>query len=375
MRRHRVLKFDCLGPFIVNRIPAVLAPLSACAFGAAEVPPADMRCDNGISPDSPSWLFAQCTFPPHISKYVPDRADWDFKAAYLVPEPLPVTPSLKLKLHFDGYSAQPDGCTDRSYAEEGYITLKNGPGHYPDVSLYAVNGIEPLDWGGVFDGGESSGWRFAATINRANELWGEAIDWGTGITLEGDTYGGTTGILQSVILPDQWWRHQIAIVNAVVPHTLFVRVDTTHGSIEEGGDGIDQSGGYWRDPAVRLAWGSYDPDRADIVKRVQTVRNIYFRIDGSPVDTSVVFDIDFFRKVCDDGKVACFGTWHNAGHNLDETDVNLPFSELYSGPDMSVRLDRMLPIFTHSTANYWGPRGHYNLGLEWARTLFHRFKE
>lgn len=316
----------------------------------AEVPPADMVCDKGTSPFSPAWTYVDCTFPPFISKFVTRNAAWDFKSAYLLPNPLPATKSLKFKAHFDGYSAVldgPNGCTSYAFSQAGYIVSKNCPGHYPRLDLYPGG---PLDWGGIFNGEKAYGWRIAAMFTRANERWGSSIDWAAGITFEGPSYGGTTAILQSVILPDKYWRNQIAIVNAQVPQTLFV----------------SPNGGYWRNPAVRLAWGDYNPKKADIVKKADSVRHIYYRLNGSPADTAVVFDLDFFKKVCDEKKIACFGTWHNAGHNPTEPGINLPFWNLYSGPDMQVRLDTMLPVFTNSTANYWGPRGHYNLGLEWA---------
>jgi len=316
----------------------------------AEVPPADMLCDKGTTPFSPAWTYVDCTFPPFISKFVTRNAAWEFKSAYLLPNPLPVTKSLKFKAHFDGYSAVlagPNGCTSYDHSQAGYIVSRNCPGHYPRLDLYPGS---PLDWGGIFNGEKAYGWRIAAMFTRANERWGSSIDWGAGITLEGSSYGGTTAILQSVILPDRLWRRQISIVNAHVPQTLFV----------------SPNGGYWRDPAVRLAWGSYDTNKADIVKRANKVRHIYYRVNGSPADTAVVFDLDFFRQVCDQRKIACFGTWHDTGHNLTEPGVNLPFLSLYSGPDMQVRLDTLLPVFTNSTANYWGRRGHYNLGLEWA---------
>jgi len=52
------------------------------------------------------------------------------------------------------------------------------------------------------------------------------------------------------------------------------------------------------------------------------------------------------------------------GHSPTEPGVNLP-TALYAAPEQDVRLDQVLPVFTNSTANYWGQRGHYNLGLSW----------
>ena len=99
-------------------------------------------------------------------------------------------------------------------------------------------------------------------------------------------------------------------------------------------------------------------------------------MNGSPADTSVVFDLEFFDH-CNTFQVSCFGTWHNAGHNFVEPGVNLPWYQRLPGPDTDIRLDNMLVAFTNSTANHqwcgvdaWGndipcARGHFNLGLAW----------
>lgn len=315
---------------------------------------ADLECGDPIA--SGAWYQYVCNFPGE-SIYVPNNVTWDYPASFLVPNVLPGDNSLRLRMYFSGYSSLP-GCTSSDFSETGFITIKNCPGHYPDVRAHAIDGLEPLGWWGQYFG-DSNGYRIATSLAKADELWNSSIDQLAGVMLVGRSYGGTGAILQTVVLPDPGWRSQLSIVWADIPHTLFVKPDATPGILFD-------EGLYWRDAAVRLAWGNFDPAKADIIQQADTVEHIYYRVNGSPADVSVHFDLDFFRELCDGKKIACFGTWHNAGHASSEPGINLPFFNLFSSPDMDVRLDQILPVFTNSTANYWGPRGHYNLGLEWS---------
>jgi hypothetical protein len=309
----------------------------------AEVPPQDMAC--APSTPIPNFTYVKCTFPYRISKFTAANAATDQHGALLVP----TTAGLKkLRAHFYGYSAAPTVCDNNGFSDPNYITTKNCPSHYPNLNLYPGYFTA---WGGAWNGELDYGWRIAALFKYVNDNYSN-VDWGAGIELEGTSEGGATVILQSLLLPDPWARALITVVNAQVPQTLFVKT-------------TDPIGGYWRNPVVQFTWGGFDWRKADIIANADKVKNIYYRLNGSPADTSVVFDLAFFTDFCDAKKIACMGTWHAAGHQPTEPGVNLPFYDLYSGPDMQARLDKPLVIFTHSTANYWGIRGHYNLGMEW----------
>lgn len=310
----------------------------------SEVPPQDMTCAEAPFANN-NFVYIKCEFPPHISKFVTPEANTPQRGALLIPR-FP-TKKLKLRAHFGGYSASPEACDDWGFSDPNYIVTKNCPDHLGDTALLG-GGVGT--WGGPMKGENPYGWRIAALLKYAYDHYGTLIDYGAGVELEGCSYGGTTAILQSLIMPDPWAKALITVVNACVPQTLMVRQDAPVGQ-------------YWRSAQVQASWGAYDWRLAD--PATQTTGRVYYRLNGSPADTSVVFDTDFFRKVCDDNQNACAGTWHSAGHNIAEPGVNLPFQQLYSGPDMQARLDRPLVIFTHSTANYWGIRGHYNLGMEW----------
>ena len=305
-------------------------------------------------PFNESIKYVQCTFPLG-SQYLSTNAASDSYGSLLVPWPLP--PKTKLKAHFDGYGAILDSgdvqnsCYGYDYSEFNTIVTRNCPGHFPNLSLYPG---EPLDWGGVFNGELAYGQRITALFDYAKMNWDNFIDWKAGITLEGFSYGGSTSILQSMLLPEEW-RKQVSIVNATLPPLMFVK-------------NTDPIGNYWLDPRIQLAWGDFDISRADITK--VDVSHIYYRIRAASNDNIPVFDLAFFHN-CDTRKIACFGQWHDGDHSWGDKkatpEYQVAMEKLYSGPDMSVRLDRLLPIFTNSTANYMveHERGHYNLGLEW----------
>lgn len=319
----------------------LLVALSFLLCGFASHPPEDVTCEQAPYAND-RFHFIKCTFPPHISKFV--IGDYPQKGSLLIP----VTGNkLTLRAHFDGYSARPISCDDWNFASYTEIVTRNCPDHYPDIQLH---GGGTGSWGGPYQGGNPYGWRIAALFKYASEHYASRIDWQAGITLEGCSYGGSTALLQSMLMPDVWTKALITVVSACVPPTLMVKQETPVGN-------------YWRDVSIQRSWGSFDWTRADIRQHIN--RLAYYRIVGSPGDTSVVFDLAIF-EVCDELKIACFGMWHNYGHAPSEPGINLPFQNIYSGPDMVVRLDKPLIIFTKSSANYWGAlRGHYNLGLEY----------
>jgi hypothetical protein len=307
----------------------------------------DMTCQRAYHP-STAWNYTTCTFA-HPSKFVPGNADWDYPGAFLLSSTPPHDYSLLMRAHFNGYSADQTKCANWDTPKVGQVVTKNCADHYPDLSYFPGTFTS---WGGARNGEDAMGWRISGLFSYAFAHWTDSIDWGAGVTLEGPSEGGTTAILQSMMLPNEFWREQISVVQANVPQTLFMNLS-------------DPLGGYWRDPAVQAAWGGYDWRKADILQQWPTVQHVYYRINGSPADGTVVFDLNFFHAICDDHRIACFGTWGAQGHDLAEPGINLPFTDTYSGPDSQARLDTVLPIFTHSSANLYGPRGHYNLGLEW----------
>lgn len=265
---------------------------------------------------------------------------------------------LQLIVHLHGYVGKPTACVDDGQSQAGAIVIKVCEWYYPNQALY---GTRPLlmSWFGAALGENPTGWVIGEMIDTAMERYGSRIDAGRGFTLRGFSQGGTGTILQTLLLPP-WWGAFITQARADVPHTLFVNADTD-------GDEFDERGQYFRDPAVRAAWGDFDIRKANFrwVAALGGVNHIYYRINGATNDSLGRVDLDFFR-ICDEYRIACFGTWHQGGHNQVEKDIALPFTAMFNSAEQETRLNQVLPIFTRSTANHWGPRGHYNLGLAWS---------
>jgi len=146
-----------------------------------------------------------------------------------------------------------------------------------------------------------------------------AVDWSEGIRLAGEGAAAARAIELSAALTNDWWRAVIKMVTAREP-------------------GAGYSAAFER----AAASGAVD--------------HVYYRVDGG-----AGLDPDFFR-LCDRYRIACFGTWDQGGPGSREAGVNLPRARF---PDtaQAVRHGLPLPVFTGSTANAWGERGHYNLGL------------
>lgn len=330
--------------------------LPALAYGFAEVPPGDMTCfevtgDDGdpYTDDTPypnaRFLYLRCRFPPHISKFVRSDADNAQYAVIMVPR-YP-TGKLKLRVRFDGYSARPTVCAQWPDTDNGSIIMRHCPDHYPDVALY---GGGTGTWGGPINGENAIGWRVAAVMKYVNDHYGSLVDWGN-TTLGGCSYGGSTSMLQSMLIPDPWTKALITNVSACVPPTLMVEQSAPAGQ-------------YWRQPSIQQAWGGFDYRLADI--REQATGRMYYRVNGSPLDTAVGFDLRFFPWIGDDKRVPVFGTWHNCGHNPTCAGINLSFFWEYTDTGMEHRLDQPQVAFLHSSANWTtGDVGHWNLGLAW----------
>lgn len=316
--------------------------------------PTAMKCDAAI-PINNAFDRVQCMFSRE--PYTTPGGTKSFPASYVVPHLMPADNSLRVVVDLHGYTATPTSCINNDGAMAGAIVIKHCAAYYPKHADFAVKGTLPMDWWGIFKGVNGNGYRISESLARAIEIWGDSVDLGRGFTLRGTAYGGTGAILQSLLLPEG--ANFVSVVQANLPHTLFVKADAD-------GDRIDERGLYFRDPAVRLAWGDFDIAKADFEKAAKegALQRIYYRINGATNDSQGIIDLDFFR-LCDKYKIACFGTWHQGGRNVSEPGVNLPFASLYDSPQQDVRLDQILPVFTKSTANNWGPRGHYNLGLAW----------
>ncbi len=349
------------------------------------IDPTKMVLESDVALDgNPDLRFKTYIHPlgaPGSNKYNRPDATTAFKTAFILPTNPPGDASLKIVTYFDGYTADPGGAgmPDWYYGAPGFISIKTHPGHYPKISDYTVNGIEPFDIG-AFAKGDSNSWRYGVGYAKIKELMGSSVDWNAGFRLEGVSWGGFTAILQSFLLKDPWAQGLVTIVNVALPGTLVVRRDTNPN------DGIDKNGYYYLNtPAVQAAWTRpNDVLNADILTHAYLIKGKYYSVHGNSKDTGVGYDIDFFKLLCEDQKIACLGTWRNGDHGdtdpglIERPDtsssVGLPgfrdaaagHREVFSGPDSDVRLDRILPVFTHSTANHWNPvRGHYNLGLEW----------
>jgi hypothetical protein len=381
---------------IIRMIAFFSVSLSVSVHSAPLFDPIDptMMEFESSTPINGTLDFLVYTHPigtPGSNKYVrPDApAGYPFKTGLIVPHVPPGNASLRVVEHFDGYTAAPFPILpNNDFSAPGFIVVKTHPGHYPNLfDYYNEYGIAPLDWGG-FAKGDSNRWRFGIAFGKINELMSSSVDWNAGLRLEGISYGGTTSILQSLLLKDPVAQSSVTIVNVALPNTLFVRLDTTPN------DNINQNGMYYRDAAsVQLAWDEpTNVATADIIAQAASLKGKYYSVFGNSGDTTVKFDLEFFTLFCEARKIACMGAWINGDHgqydpgvvrNQDRSlAVGLPVymdagsggtHGPFSGPDSDSRLDKVLPVFTGSTANFFSIvqgqpgfiRGHYNLGLEW----------
>jgi hypothetical protein len=274
--------------------------------------------------------------------YVPPDGYWRHPVAFMHKQG---NPKADIKLLFSGWTAIPTYCTGNDYSEDGFVVVKSCAGHWPDVDQHQISGISLMGWWGYFSG-LSNSWRLGLSATQALHFGGDLTG---GLTLEGSSYGGTGVLLQSMLLKeaDPFWGNQIEAVISWMPHTLFVE-------------------NWPNDPSLNMAWLLADRSLADFRIQAQQgrLKNIYYRVNGSPADVVSNFDLDFFN-ICNQYKIACYGTWHAGGHRWVEQGINLPFLDDFPGPHSNVDIGSMLVVFTNSSANHWGARGHYNMGLEW----------
>ncbi|MFT4518890.1 MAG: hypothetical protein ACI9JM_001279 [Halioglobus sp.] len=264
---------------------------------------------------------------------------------------------LRLELYLHDDSGQGDSvaaCESNAVVPAGYLQVRNCAGGYPSRNSYTVNGVVPNGWWGPFGGhinpaaaSNADGTRLISSVSEIQKRHPGRVDWWAGFRMRGTGMGGTGAILQSIGLPEDFGRKLLVIVEAQLPHTLFVKDELPHS------------------PEAQLAWGGFKRESLDFEKAAAAgeVSWIYYRINGSTEDDRGRVNLDFFRA-CDEFRIACFGTWHKGGHQLSEPGIKLP-TALFTDDKQDVRLDTILPVFTQSTANNWGKRGHYNLGLSW----------
>lgn len=333
---------------------------------------ADMPVDMGATlfyqgyfPNSAPWVPPQVTVPDFVKDNSDSRPNPD---VYNVPGRYPVAyqidklPAgrkkliLEAQLHKDGgLSAY---CEGYGSYEKTALSVRNCTAEYPgrhrgnDEYFYGMGWW--TYWGGTKKcprcARNTDGWRIAQSLVEVGQRHANLIDKGAGITLTGTDYGGTGAIMQSFIIPRI--QQRISVVYAKRAITQF------------------HEWTYTEYLYIPLAWGHNKPSTVDFSRLAKTGKldNIWYRIDGSTASVengnSTPLHLEFFRH-CNTHKIACLGTWHASAHNTSsEPGITIP-QEKYPDPNMTVRLDKPLPVFTNFSQNSWQPRGYYNLGLSW----------
>lgn len=333
----------------------------------AEVP-VDMGATvfyQGYFPHSAPWVPPQVTVPDFVKDNSDSRPNPDvynvpgrYPVAYQIDKQLAVSNALILEaeLHKDGgLSAY---CEGYGSYEKTALSVRNCTAEYPgrhrgnDEYFYGMGWW--TYWGGTKKcphcAKNTDGQRIAQSLIEVGQRHANLIDEGAGITLTGTEYGGTGAIMQSFIIPRI--QKRISVVYAKRPITQF------------------QEWTYTEYLYVPLAWGNNKPSTVDFNRLAKTGKldNIWYRIDGSTALTdngnSTPLHLEFFRH-CNTHRIACLGTWHASANNTNsEPGITIP-QDKYPDPNMTVRLDKPLPVFTNFSQNSWQPRGYYNLGLSW----------
>lgn len=237
---------------------------------------------------------------------------------------------------FPGLSA----CDTDSGGQDGRLLIR------PCASSKTGKLPGQITWWGPYGGTNNAGWRIASALRFAQEKWGDRIDAEAGIHCIGTSMGATGCILQSMILPDPVLRSQITEVNVTLPFTDFI---TTQ---------------YQRDPAVKKAWGKYPDYSASVPLRMEKgeLNKIVYKIKGGSNDDLGEVGTNFFEW-CDTYVIACYGFWWagDRPHTVSgEPGVLNPYFTQERG--------KPLVIFTDSTGDHDGIRGHHNLGLSYRHT-------
>jgi hypothetical protein len=327
----------------MTRTLALLAlAINASAYGMASMPPypppPQLNCAAPVPVTTGSaYKMVQCWIRGY--PYALDTAH--------VSIILPPTPKADLVISRHGYTRFPITCTNNNGSSPGQIVIKTCASYEPDQLIYGSNpALYP--WGGPFLGVNNEGYVAAAAVEWVAQHY--SVDWTHGITLQGSSEGGDFAMFQSMILPEPW-RSMIMTVDAKRVFTMFTKLKCVPGKACKLAD------------AMR-AWGNYDISQLDVEKFFASGRadNIHFSIDGATNDDLGLVDLEFFR-LCDKYKISCRGTWDLGGHELyGEPGINLP-RMVYEDFSNRPRNDRPRVIFTESSANNYGARGHYNIGL------------
>lgn len=244
---------------------------------------------------------------------------------------------LKLTVDLQGFPGL-SGCETDSGGTVGRLVIR------PCSSMKSGKVPGMIVWGSVYEGTNSMGWRIVTAIKKAQATWPDRIDLDAGIDIRGTSMGGTGCIKQSRMLPDPKIREQLVTCDALVPFTNFITSQ------------------YERDPAVKKAWGSFPTWLANIpfAMKQGVLNDVTYLIKGATNDSLGEVEPRFFKD-CDRFLISCYGVWDKGGHShTGEPGVNLP------RPSQQSRLDQPLVIFTQSSQNHWGERGHYNLGLSYS---------
>ncbi len=179
------------------------------------------------------------------------------------------------------------------------------------------------------------------------------IDINAGICNRGHSQGGRASMLQSMIAPNPYFRALFTCTNATEGWPLITRKP----------DGL-----YWTDPTVRQSWGRYPLIRANVHWQMALgdYKTRLTKLYGSRTSNLGKTDPYFFQ-LCDQYKVPCWGAWHEGDHTDEpgvfDGDNRYIRTAQWPGDFHFIRLDRVVPVFTASTANHFGQKGHYNLGL------------
>lgn len=265
----------------------------------------------------------------------PYITDYPIPVSFVAPK---VGDNLKFEIPLHGDATYTVNCINDNFAELGKVKAKHCAGHHPDRNLYKW----AFGWWGLFYGMPTNSFRIAQSVEQAKVLYPGRIDWDRGITLSGRSYGGTGSILQSTLIPQY-----VDVVDADLAHTNFVE------------------GEYLKNPAVQNTW-QHPPEPLDISTAMASgkVDHIFYRVRSSSKDHLGRFDPKFIED-CNTHKIGCYVTW-DEGNHYPEINHN---PNTYPCEYMEWRKDRAKVIFTNSSANVTGSRGHYNEGLCYAQFL------
>lgn len=244
-----------------------------------------------------------------------------------------------------GYTRFPITCTNDGVESATEIVIMTCAPYEPDQLIYSP---PPYNWGGPLYGVNYEGFVLGAAVEYA-AITHMSVNWAHGLTLRGSSEGGDFGVFQAMIMPEPW-RSLVTVVDAKRVHTMFTICPPSPMTCKL--------------PDAQRAWGNYDIRQLDIQSFFASGRadNIYYSIHGATND-DLGFINRWFFVLCDYYHIMCRGTWDLGGHELyGELGVNLP-RITYEDSAHRPQDQRAHIIFTQFSANQYGPRGHYNIGL------------